>query len=83
MACDGANSRARRQLSPIHREMHRIPVCLMGMRLELGQEKAQLIRNLDPFFLQGTSSENDSFIYISCSFDPPLTLSFLANTDYL
>uniref|UniRef100_A0A8H7KBM4 FAD-binding domain-containing protein n=1 Tax=Bionectria ochroleuca TaxID=29856 RepID=A0A8H7KBM4_BIOOC len=51
IACNEANSRARRQLSPIHSEMHRMPVCLMGMKLELGQEKAQLIRNLDPFFL--------------------------------
>ncbi|CAH0003184.1 unnamed protein product, partial [Clonostachys byssicola] len=65
IACDGANSRARRQLFPNQNEMHRIPICLMGMKLELSHEKAQLIRNLDPFFLQGTSSENNSFIYIS------------------
>ncbi|VUC32879.1 unnamed protein product, partial [Clonostachys rosea] len=64
LACDGANSRARRQLSPSS-EIYRIPIRLMGMKLQLDGEKAQLIRNLDPFFLQGTSSENDSSIYIS------------------
>ncbi|CAH0058671.1 unnamed protein product, partial [Clonostachys solani] len=72
VACDGANSRARLQLSPTQSEMYRIPVCLMGMKLQLGHEKAQLIRNLDPFFLQGTSSKNDSFIYISL-LDAPQT----------
>ncbi|CAI6097556.1 unnamed protein product [Clonostachys chloroleuca] len=70
IACDGANSRARRQLSPIHSEMYRIPVCLMGMKLELGQEKAQLIRNLDPFFLQGTSSRITHPNILACLTSP-------------
>ncbi|OHE97099.1 FAD binding domain-containing protein [Colletotrichum orchidophilum] len=65
VACDGGPSRARRQLFPEQHERHRIPVRLLGLKLQLTPEEIEPIRKLDPFFLQGASSRNDTFLYLS------------------
>ncbi|KAK1961161.1 FAD binding domain-containing protein [Colletotrichum sublineola] len=65
VACDGGPSRVRRQLLPDQHERYRIPVRLLGMKVSLPSDQIAPIRKLDPFFLQGTSSRNDTFLYLS------------------
>ncbi|PVI05802.1 FAD/NAD(P)-binding domain-containing protein [Periconia macrospinosa] len=64
VACDGAHSRIRQALLP-HAENHLIPVGAMGLRMEHDPEQVKSLRALDPFFLHGTSSVNNSFAYFS------------------
>ncbi|KAJ3541171.1 hypothetical protein NM208_g4727 [Fusarium decemcellulare] len=65
VACDGAQSVARRTLFPDQWETYKIPVRMLGVKLYLLPEQIKPIRDLDPFFLQGTASKNDSFVYVS------------------
>ncbi|TDZ32435.1 putative FAD-dependent monooxygenase [Colletotrichum spinosum] len=65
VACDGGASRVRTQLFPDQHERHRIPVRVLGLKVLLSPEQMAPIRKLDPFFLQGTSSRNDTFLYLS------------------
>lgn len=65
IACDGGQSRVRRALFPDQNETFKIPVRMLGVKLTLTPEKFEPIRQLDPFFLQGTSSQDNSFVYIS------------------
>ncbi|EEU41664.1 uncharacterized protein NECHADRAFT_97732 [Fusarium vanettenii 77-13-4] len=65
VACDGAQSIARHTLFPDNAETHKIPVRMLGVKLDLLQEQTKSLRELDPFFMQGTSSANDSFVYVS------------------
>ncbi|KFA76996.1 hypothetical protein S40288_08590, partial [Stachybotrys chartarum IBT 40288] len=65
VACDGTNSRLRRALFPDRHYTHGLPIRAMGLKVSLTPEQIKPILQMDPFFLQGTSSENDSFIYIS------------------
>ena len=37
----------------------------MGVKIDVSPEQIEPLRQLDPFFFQGTSSENDSFMYFS------------------
>jgi len=64
IACDGGNSRIRRALFP-ERQGYKIPIRVMGVKIEYTAEEIEPMRRLDPFFLQGTSSANDTFIYLS------------------
>ncbi|KAK4167792.1 hypothetical protein QBC43DRAFT_311451 [Cladorrhinum sp. PSN259] len=64
VACDGANSRIRQQLFPESKK-HAIPVRLMGLKVDYTPEQYEPLRRLDPYFLQGCASENDSFCYFS------------------
>jgi len=63
-ACDGGSSRIRTLLFPGHEKYH-IPVRLMGVKLDCSPDEIEPLRNLDPFFLQGAASQNDSFVYFS------------------
>ncbi|VUC35375.1 unnamed protein product [Clonostachys rosea] len=73
VACDGAQSRVRKELFPEQSDLHEIPVRMMGFKLRPSPEKAQALKRLDPFFLQGTCSKNDSFVYISLLEAPETT----------
>ncbi|KAI9158881.1 LOW QUALITY PROTEIN: putative FAD-dependent monooxygenase [Paramyrothecium foliicola] len=64
VACDGSNSRVRRVLFPEY-QSHVIPVKVLGLKVSYTPEQVEPIRKMDPFFLQGTASQNDSFVYIS------------------
>ncbi|KAG7290104.1 hypothetical protein NEMBOFW57_000099 [Staphylotrichum longicolle] len=46
-------------------EKYHIPVRLMGVKLDCTPEEIEPLRKLDPFFLQGAASQNDSFVYFS------------------
>ncbi|KAK2026422.1 FAD binding domain-containing protein [Colletotrichum zoysiae] len=65
VACDGGPSRVRRQLFPDQHERHRIPVRLLGLKVLLSPDQMAPIQKLDPFFLQGTSSRDSTFLYLS------------------
>ncbi|KAK3296457.1 uncharacterized protein B0H64DRAFT_461636 [Chaetomium fimeti] len=64
VACDGGSSRIRALLFPEHQKFQ-IPVRLMGVKINCTPEEIEPLRQLDPFFLQGAASENDSFVYFS------------------
>ncbi|KAF5024481.1 hypothetical protein F66182_3421 [Fusarium sp. NRRL 66182] len=64
IACDGAGSRVRRALFPDW-QLYQIPVRMLGVKLALSCQQIKPIRDLDPFFLQGTHSKNDTFVYVS------------------
>ncbi|KAK4224216.1 FAD/NAD(P)-binding domain-containing protein [Podospora fimiseda] len=64
VACDGGNSRIRQQLFPDHQK-HQLPIRLMGLKLDYTPEQIEPLRKLDPYFLQGCASQNDSFVYFS------------------
>lgn len=68
VACDGAQSIVRHSLFPDNSETYKIPVRMLGVKLELLPEQTKALRELDPFFMQGTSSANDSFVYVSRKF---------------
>ncbi|KAF1962095.1 FAD binding domain-containing protein [Byssothecium circinans] len=63
--CDGSHSRVRRALLPSGFQNHRIPVRMFGFTMLVTAEQSKPIRELDPFFLQGTASASDVFMYIS------------------
>jgi 2-polyprenyl-6-methoxyphenol hydroxylase-like FAD-dependent oxidoreductase len=65
VACDGGQSRVRRALFPDQSETYKIPVRMLGVKLTLTPEEFEPVRQLDPFFLQGTSSQDNSFVYLS------------------
>lgn len=64
VACDGGSSRLRQVLFP-DSEKFKIPVRLMGVKVECTPEEIEPLRKLDPYFLQGAASENDTFVYFS------------------
>jgi 2-polyprenyl-6-methoxyphenol hydroxylase-like FAD-dependent oxidoreductase len=64
VACDGGSSRVRGLLFPDHQK-HHIPVRLMGVKIDCTPDEIEPLRKLDPFFLQGAASQNDSFVYFS------------------
>ncbi|KAL2127911.1 hypothetical protein VTI74DRAFT_9999 [Chaetomium olivicolor] len=64
VACDGGSSRIRGLLFPEHQKYH-IPVRLMGVKVDCTPEEIEPLRQLDPYFLQGAASENDSYVYCS------------------
>jgi hypothetical protein len=47
---------------------HPVPVRLCGFTLRVTAEQAEPIRQLDPFFLQGTASASNVFMYMSCKY---------------
>lgn len=64
--CDGSHSQVRREIFPPQKSLnHRIPVSMFGFTMQINGEQARSIRELDPFFLQGTASASDVFMYIS------------------
>jgi len=71
--CDGTHSRIRKALFPeSEKDIHKIPVGVLGVKVDYSPEQIKPLRELDPFFFQGTSSENDTFIYFS---SPPASSS--------
>lgn len=62
--------------------LYRIPIAIMGVKMQLSTKQIAGMRELDAYFLQGTSSKDDSFVYMSGSFCyfsllNPLKLSLL------
>jgi 2-polyprenyl-6-methoxyphenol hydroxylase-like FAD-dependent oxidoreductase len=65
MGCDGSHSQVRRMLYHGLFTTHTIPVRLLGFTLRVSAEQAAPIRELDPFFLQGTASSSNIYMYLS------------------
>ncbi|KAH7087742.1 hypothetical protein FB567DRAFT_442142 [Paraphoma chrysanthemicola] len=65
VGCDGSHSRVRRALLPTMYENHRLFVSMLGFTMRVTAQQAEPILQLDPFFLQGTASESDTFVYVS------------------
>lgn len=57
---------------------------MLGVKLQLSPDQMKSIHDLDTFFLQGTASSNDSFVYISGMCFPPLSdLAIVSNITVL
>jgi 2-polyprenyl-6-methoxyphenol hydroxylase-like FAD-dependent oxidoreductase len=68
VGCDGSHSQVRHVL---YRELfttHKVPVRLFGFTLRVSAEEAAPILELDPFFLQGTASSSNIYMYLSRKF---------------
>ncbi|KAK3375842.1 hypothetical protein B0T24DRAFT_617143 [Lasiosphaeria ovina] len=64
VACDGSQSRIRRALFP-DTPTFQIPVRVIGVRIDCTPAQIEPVRKLDPFFLQGTSSKDNTYVYFS------------------
>ncbi|KAK4120283.1 FAD/NAD(P)-binding domain-containing protein [Parathielavia appendiculata] len=64
VACDGSSSRIRGMLFP-DQQRYRIPVRLLGVKIDCTADEIEPLKQLDPYFLQGAASQNDSFMYFS------------------
>ena len=64
VACDGGNSRIRRALFP-DRQSYKIPIRVIGVKAEYTTERMEPLRKLDPIFLQGTASANNTYAFFS------------------
>lgn len=81
VACDGGSSRIRALLFPEQQKYH-IPVRLLGVKIDCTPEEIEPLRKLDPFFLQGAASQNDSFVYISGEFHSTYLLSCVVHPPF-
>jgi 2-polyprenyl-6-methoxyphenol hydroxylase-like FAD-dependent oxidoreductase len=65
VGCDGANSAVRRLLHPETHQNEQLPVRLLGATANYSESQISAIRNLDPFFLQGTDPNTDAYLWFS------------------
>lgn len=67
MACDGAKSRLRKALFAQQDEEFKraLPIRMLGVKIDVTPEEIAPLRAMDPFFLHGTNSINNSFGYFS------------------
>lgn len=65
IGCDGANSAVRRILHPEDHQNDQLPVRLLGATVDYTESQISAIRKLDPFFLQGTDPNTDSYLWFS------------------
>lgn len=75
IACDGSRSRVRKSLYPSSYLNHSLPVQLLGATTRYSVEQAAAVRDLDPYFFQGTHSESNVYLYFSCECTSILTTS--------
>ncbi|TQV97714.1 hypothetical protein V2A60_006553 [Cordyceps javanica] len=67
VACDGAKSLLRREIFAQQDEKHMsaLPIRMLGAKLSCTPEEISELLKMDPFFLHGTSSHDNSFGYFS------------------
>lgn len=65
IGCDGANSTVRRILHPESHQNDQLPIRLLGATVHYPSPQISAIRNLDPFFLQGTDPKTDAYLWFS------------------
>ncbi|OAA79365.1 FAD binding domain-containing protein [Akanthomyces lecanii RCEF 1005] len=67
VACDGAKSLLRKELFAQQDKEHTkaLPIRMLGVKLSCTPEEIAGLRKMDPFFLHGTSSHDNSFGYFS------------------
>jgi len=65
VGCDGANSAVRKLLHPEDHQNKQLPIRLLGATAHYTETQITAIRNLDPFFLQGTDPQTDTYLWFS------------------
>jgi len=65
VGCDGANSVVRRLLHSEDYQNKQLPIRLLGATAQYTESQITAIRNLDPFFLQGTDPKTDTYLWFS------------------
>lgn len=70
VACDGAKSLLRKELFAQQdvEQTNALPIRMLGAKLSCTPEEIAALREMDPFFLHGTSSHDNSFGYFSSRF---------------
>jgi 2-polyprenyl-6-methoxyphenol hydroxylase-like FAD-dependent oxidoreductase len=65
IACDGAHSLVRRIIHPASYANYQLPVRLIGTGVIYPESQVAAIRGLDPYFLQGSDSRTDAYLWFS------------------
>ncbi|KAL7944856.1 FAD/NAD(P)-binding domain-containing protein [Trichoderma barbatum] len=65
VGCDGSRSAVRRSLCPTTYQNNRLPVRLMGMRVEFPVERVQVCKNIDVHFFQGGDPATNVYFWFS------------------
>lgn len=74
LACDGANSTARKILCGKHGELHQLPLRFCGAKVPMsGAEQKQISARFDPLLFQGTVPSNETFFWFSMLSTPDYT----------
>ena len=68
IGCDGIHSQIREILCPSTFRNILLPVRLIGVSVVYPADKAEKMRALDPFFLQGGDPKTNVFFWFSCPF---------------
>ena len=65
IGCDGANSQVRRLCHPTKWQNDQLPVRFIGAGVHYPEDKITGMQELDPYFLQGSDSKSDVFLWFS------------------
>lgn len=65
VGCDGAHSQIRKLCHPDEHQNKPLPIRFIGAGPRYPVSTAESMRKLDPFFLQGSSSKSDVFLWFS------------------
>lgn len=65
VGCDGANSQVRRLCHPDSFSNDQLPVRFIGAGVRYTEDQVAAIRELDPYFLQGSDPRIDTFLWFS------------------
>ncbi|KAA8645674.1 hypothetical protein EYZ11_002481 [Aspergillus tanneri] len=65
VGCDGSRSRVRKSLYPSSYRNSRLPIQLLGATTRYSVEQAAAVRELDPYFFQGTHPGSNVYLYFS------------------
>ena len=65
IACDGANSIVRKSCHPASDENTQLPIRFLGAGVHYTEDQVSAIRNLDPYFLQGSDPKSNVFLWFS------------------
>ena len=70
IACDGANSIVRKLCHPNSHENSQLPIRFIGAGVHYSEDQVSAIRQLDPYFLQGSDPKSNVFLWFLPSSTP-------------
>ena len=65
IACDGANSIARKLCHPESHENSQLPIRFIGAGVHYSEDQVSDIRKLDPYFMQGSDPRTNAYLWFS------------------
>lgn len=67
VGCDGIHSSVRKMCFPSRHRNYELPVRMLGVGVPYSTDQVAEIRKLDPFFLHGSDSRSDVYLWFSCT----------------